>query len=117
METVAAPSQKACAMNTATYRALMFLFCALIIGVGCQAPRNSRTEDQFSFVQTALNIQTVTNRLGAPDRLMRHPIGVFMEYDLADGSHMLILPDDGTVFGMWHRHGTNWTCVWQKGFP
>jgi len=100
------------------------VFLALLVGFGCQHSRTNRTEEQFHFIQPSLSIQTVTNRLGPPDRLTGRGV-IFMEYDLADGSHMMILPCTqpqrldpfGIVCGMAHRRGKTWTWLVQKAYP
>lgn len=97
---------------------------ALVVLLGCSvSPRNSRTTEPFLTLRAGMTMQEVTNRVGAPDR--HAGSGVFRwEYDLADGSTVMIFPTRGDpqapfeiqdftsskVARIVQRRGTNW--VW-----
>lgn len=95
---------------------LHILLAVTAVVVGCST-RITRTPDQFSFLEIGTPLSVVTNRLGQPDRFPRGQIR--LEYDLADGSEMVIVSKGGSeVFADWRiawfgqRRGTNW--LWAK---
>ena len=97
------------------WNAKLFIFSLVALtGLGCCHPRSSRTMGDFAFIQASLSTQVLTNRLGPPDRLSGREV-VFMEYDLSDGSKMVVLPSHptevgdyyGPIYGAAHARGTN----------
>lgn len=60
---------------------------------GCAAQQASmRTAEDFAFLQAGTSMHEVTNRVGVPDRLGGRGVQRW-EYDLWDGSQILIFPD------------------------
>jgi hypothetical protein len=78
-------------------RPLVLITSAVLLG--CRAePRKSRTVDAFLSFQPGMPMQELTNRVGAPDR--HAGSGVFRwEYDLADGSKVMVYPATGLPRG------------------
>jgi hypothetical protein len=87
--------------------------------VGCQQQHAGRSVRQFEFLQPGMAITDVTNRVGSPDRESGSG-QVRWEYDLADGSQMVITPEftDYKSLSTWRvayfgqYRGTNW--LWSK---
>jgi hypothetical protein len=98
-------------------KTFLLLFTAAVL-LGCQT-QHSRTAKQFEFLQGGMQMTAVTNRVGLPDRELGSG-QLRWEYDLSDGSQLIILPQIGDYENLatWQvawfgqRRGTNW--LWTK---
>jgi hypothetical protein len=96
---------------------ITLLFATAVL-VGCRT-QHTRSTTQFDFLQGGMAMTVVTNRVGLPDRELGSG-QLRWEYDLADGSQLVILPQIGDYqdLATWQvawfgqRRGTNW--LWTK---
>jgi hypothetical protein len=70
----------------------LFLLGALAVGCGSRQGSSPRTAADFHLITTNMTLQQVTDRFGMYDRVRGSGISYY-EYDLSDGSAVLVSPE------------------------
>jgi hypothetical protein len=93
----------------------LILTALLLVGCSTRPAATGRTAEQFQFLHAGMSLTDVATGAGKPDRELGYG-QIRWEYDLADGSEIVIFPSvhDYSDWSACHvawfgqRRGTNW---------